>query len=126
MGKLGVIHGDTVFTNILIDVKSNIKLIDMRGMLGDDLTINGDIMYDYAKIYQSILGYDFILNDKELDYDYISTFRDYFEKKFISIYNEELMTYVKYITSSLLFSLVPLHSNEKCVRYLRLSKSIIK
>ena len=126
MGKLGVIHGDTVFTNILIDVKSNIKLIDMRGMLGDDLTINGDIMYDYAKIYQSILGYDFILNDKELDYDYISTFRDYFEKKFISIYNEELMTYVKYITSSLLFSLVPLHSNEKCIRYLRLSKSIIK
>ena len=126
MGKLGVIHGDTVFTNILIDVKSNIKLIDMRGMLGDDLTINGDIMYDYAKIYQSILGYDFILNDEELDYDYISTFRDYFEKKFISIYNEELMTYVKYITSSLLFSLVPLHSNEKCVRYLRLSKSIIK
>ena len=126
MGKIGVIHGDTVFTNILIDVKSNIKFIDMRGMNGDDETINGDIIYDYAKIYQSIIGYDFILNDKEIDHDYISTFKEYFENKFVDIFGEEMLVCLKYITSSLLFSLIPLHSNEKCVKYLNLSNSIIE
>ena len=39
----------------------------MRGSLGKLLTLCGDKLYDLAKIYQSLLGYDFILLDK---YDY--------------------------------------------------------
>ena len=30
----------------------------MRGKVGDKLTICGDWLYDWAKIYQSIIGYD--------------------------------------------------------------------
>lgn len=33
----------------------------MRGKWGTIKTKSGDVMYDYAKLYQSILGYDAIL-----------------------------------------------------------------
>ena len=35
MGKISCIHGDTVFTNILINEYEKIKF-DMRGQLGDN------------------------------------------------------------------------------------------
>jgi thiamine kinase-like enzyme len=37
-GTISIIHGDTVMTNILIDNEKKIKLIDMRGRLGNILT----------------------------------------------------------------------------------------
>ena len=46
----------------------------MRGKLGDELSIYGDIYYDLSKVYQSLLGYDFIINDIELDNVYIDKF----------------------------------------------------
>jgi hypothetical protein len=30
----------------------------MRGRLGSELTLNGDPVYDYAKLLQSLLGFD--------------------------------------------------------------------
>lgn len=36
----------------------------MRVRLGDKLTIYGDWLYDWAEIYQSIIGYDEILLSK--------------------------------------------------------------
>ena len=62
-----VIHGDPVFTNILINQFGKIKLLDMRGKQGDEITIYGDWLYDWAKIYQSIIGYDEILLSKFID-----------------------------------------------------------
>jgi len=53
-----IIHGDQVFTNIIINNYDKIKFIDMRGKLGTELTICGDL----EKIYQSLIGYDEILN----------------------------------------------------------------
>ena len=50
-GQKSVIHGDTVMTNIIINNFGKIKLIDMRGQIGDILTIYGDRFYDYAKLY---------------------------------------------------------------------------
>jgi hypothetical protein len=35
----------------------------MRGQVDGQLTLNGDIYYDYGKLYQSILGYDLVLNN---------------------------------------------------------------
>ena len=58
-----IIHGDTVFTNILINRFGKIKMIDMRGKIENTLTLSGDVFYDWSKIYQSILGYDEILQD---------------------------------------------------------------
>ena len=39
----------------------------MRGKVGDKLTIYGDWLYDWAKIYQSIIGYDEILLSKIIE-----------------------------------------------------------
>jgi len=59
----GIIHGDFWFSNILIDYCDNIRFLDMRGQVDGQLTLNGDIYYDYGKLYQSILGYDLVLNN---------------------------------------------------------------
>jgi len=103
-GTLGVIHGDPVFTNVL-NTKQGLKFIDMRGKLGETLSIQGDIYYDYAKVYQSLIGYDFILNDTEVDNVYADEFIKHFESRFDF---NELLT-IKLITASMLFSLIPLH-----------------
>ena len=77
LGQISVIHGDSVFSNILINNFGKIKCIDMRGKQNDVLTIHGDKMYDYAKIYQSIIGYDEILENKQsiidLDFDSLAS-----------------------------------------------------
>ena len=95
----------------------------MRGKLGDEMTLEGDIWYDYAKIYQSIIGYDFILNDIEIDNIYINDFIKHFESQF----NKEELYNIKTITASLLFTLLPLHtfSQEKFNKYLKLINNLI-
>ena len=35
-----------------------LRFVDMRGRVGDELTLNGDALYDYAKLLQSLLGFD--------------------------------------------------------------------
>jgi len=72
------IHGDFWFSNILLDFKNNIKLIDMRGRLDSSLTMGGDIMYDYSKLYQSILGYDLILYNDTVSDTYKEQVKGYF------------------------------------------------
>ena len=56
------IHGDFWFSNLLFSFGDGaLKAIDMRGRVGNMLTTGGDRYYDYAKLYQSFLGYDAIL-----------------------------------------------------------------
>ena len=95
----------------------------MRGKLGDKLTLEGDLYYDYAKTYQSIIGYDFILNDIEIDNIYTSKFIEKFE----SYFSKNEMKYIKLITASLIFSLLPLHvySLDKFDKYLKLTKQLL-
>lgn len=123
-GIYGVIHGDSVFTNILIDNYENLKFIDMRGKVGNDLSIYGDVFYDYAKIYQSIIGYDCILLEKEINYDYININK----KIFFDFINENFGEYyiyaIKQITKSLIISLIPIHDNNKTQEYYKLIKNI--
>lgn len=93
----GIIHGDLWFSNILLDYNNNIKLIDMKGKLYNKLTLNGDIYYDYGKLYQSILGYDSILYDDIIDneyYQYIKTyFEDYIIKQGLDINRLKIITF---------------------------------
>lgn len=120
LGKKCIIHGDPVMTNIIINNYDKIKFIDMRGKQGDDLSIFGDWLYDWAKLYQSILGYDKILQDKEINPDYEKIMKDKFEEYFIELFSKNDLNNLKIITNSLLFSLIPLHDNEKCFRYYQL------
>jgi capsule biosynthesis phosphatase len=122
--KIGIIHGDPVFTNILIDEKDSIKMIDMRGRIGESLTIYGDIFYDYAKIYQSIIGYDHILTNKEPDLDYINTNKDIFSRYIINKFGEDRLKEILQISKSLILSLIPIHDNEKCMEYYNLIDKI--
>jgi len=116
----GIIHGDPVFTNALLDTTNNIKLIDPRGKLGDNETIYGDIFYDYAKIYQSLIGYDFILLEKDFNERYMREMVKYFEEHVKDKYGVKRLAAVKLITASMLFSLIPLHDNDKCEKYYNL------
>lgn len=124
-GIIGIIHGDTVFSNILINKYGKIKFIDMRGKINDELTIFGDELYDWAKIYQSLIGYDEILDDKIINTTYLNELINIFENKILEIYKDiNYLNYIKTITKSLLFSLIPLHNNDKCFRYFDLIKKI--
>ena len=117
LGKMKVIHGDPVFTNLLINEFGKIKCIDMRGKLGNDLTIYGDWLYDWAKIYQSLIGYDEILEDRIINEEYKKSLISYFKDLIIEKYSLNDFNNMKLITKSLLFTLIPLHDNDKCHKY---------
>lgn len=119
-GIIGVIHGDPVFSNILVIKNMNFKFIDMRGKLDNTYTIFGDILYDYAKIYQSLIGYDEILLDISVNINYKTKLINCFNTYICEKYNSEILENIKIITDSLLFTLIPLHDNEKCVKYFNL------
>jgi capsule biosynthesis phosphatase len=119
-GKIKVIHGDPVFTNMLLNPYNKLKFIDMRGKIGDIHTIYGDWLYDWAKVYQSLIGYDEILENVDIDLTYKNNMINFFKKEFIKSNSEEDFNNLKLITKSLLFSLIPIHNNEKCVEYYRL------
>ena len=95
----------------------------MRGKVGDTLTIYGDSLYDWAKLYQSLIGYDRILMNKTIDETYQNKLLKVFETYFIELYSDEYLSILKIITKSLLFSLLPIHNNSKCYKYFNLIRS---
>jgi len=114
---LSVTHGDPVFSNVIMTKDMEFKFIDMRGKQGNMYTIFGDKLYDYAKIYQSLIGYDEILLDKVVNVDYKTKLIDCFEKYIVDKFGKYNLHHIKIICDSLLFTLIPLHNNDKCVRY---------
>ena len=120
-GDYSIIHGDLVFSNIILNNTGRIKLIDVKGKQGTDLSIFGDKLYDYAKIYQSLVGYDEILLDKEMKQSYKTKMISHFESNF----SEDEISIIKKITKSLLVSLIPLHNEpSKFEKYINLSKKL--
>jgi capsule biosynthesis phosphatase len=96
-----IIHGDFWFSNILLTYNDEYKLIDMRGSVYNELSLNGDKYYDYGKLYQSILGYDLILNNNTINYEYIATIKNYFIEKCKSINLD--IEYLRWVTKALIF-----------------------
>jgi hypothetical protein len=68
--EICVFHGDPVFTNIFIE-EDSCKFIDMRGNIDGALTVYGDKKYDEAKVWQSLLGYEFELFGEKYDSNYM-------------------------------------------------------
>ena len=116
-GKKSIIHGDTVMTNIIINEFEKIKFIDMKGIVGNTYSIYGDWLYDWAKLYQSLIGYDKILLNRDIDKEYETMMINIFKNYFISHFSEYDFNNLKNITKSLLFTLIPLHNNDKCYKY---------
>lgn len=116
-GKCSIIHGDTVMTNILINNLDKVKFIDMRGKLDNNLSIYGDFLYDWAKLYQSLIGYDKILMNKNISHGYEKNMISVFQEYFIKLYSEKYLLFLKMIVKSLLFSLIPIHDNELCIKF---------
>jgi hypothetical protein len=56
-----VIHGDAWFANILLTPANELRFVDMRGLVSGVPTLNGDATADWAKLCQSILGFDEIV-----------------------------------------------------------------
>ena len=119
-GVCGLIHGDVVFTNIIVDKFGKLKLIDPRGLLGNTVTNNGDIMYDYAKVLQSLIGYDEVMQIKVVPDEYRKSLIDLLFDFISTNYDLKYINYIKTITKSLLYSLIPLHDNDKCFGYYQL------
>ena len=106
-----VIHGDFWFSNIILTYEGGYKLIDMKGAIDNILTLNGDIYYDYGKLYQSILGYDLVLNgcDSECSTEYIQTMKAYFLKKCVAKGLD--INYLKSVVKGLVFGTMPFISH---------------
>ena len=92
----------------------------MRGKVGEVLTIKGDWLYDWSKLYQSLIGYDKILHNKKFSKKYENYMIDFFEKYFCKLFDKKYLVFLKMITDSMIFSLIPLHDNEKCIEYYNL------
>lgn len=104
-----IIHGDFWFSNIILTYTDEIKLIDMKGQVYEELSLNGDCFYDYGKLYQSILGYDILLNNNEIDELYTNKMKEYYLNKCKKIgLNIE---YLRWVTKSLVFSSFPFMKN---------------
>ena len=63
---VSVIHGDFWFSNIILTYKDEYKFIDMKGIVDNNLSLSGDKIYDYAKIMQSLVCFDYILNNNKI------------------------------------------------------------
>ena len=117
-----LVHGDCVFSNVIMNDIGDIKLVDVRGVVGNDYTPFGMGLYDFAKIYQSIVGYDEILLDKKMKVSYKDSIRKYYE----SLFDVEVLSQIKIITASLFFSLIPLHTeHQKYHKYIKLGKELL-
>lgn len=60
----GCIHGDFWLSNLLWSHRDkSIYMIDMRGRLGNKPSLCGDRFYDYAKLLQSLVGFEKLVQD---------------------------------------------------------------
>ena len=110
------IHGDPVFSNCILSRDNSVSFIDMNGRQGDILTTSGDSAYDFAKILQSLYGYDYILLDVPItrpEEFHLRQLRESLRVYVETNYNRIIWRDIKLITASLFVSLIPLHDNLK-------------
>ena len=125
-GKFGLIHGDPVLSNIIKKNNEDLVFLDPRGGLGENFAMCGDINYDFAKIYQSLYGYENIILDKKIDHDYLKVLRSHFENLIISEKKIKDIYVLKYLTSSLYFSLINFHNKKYTNKFLDIARNLIK
>lgn len=113
LARITMVHGDPVFSNVLITKDGNIKFIDMRGVLLDEVSVYGDPIYDIAKVLQSLMGYDENMHDTYVNNVYKFKLLSELE----TCKNVANFDIVKIITYSHIFTLLPLHEYNKAMKY---------
>jgi hypothetical protein len=104
------IHGDLWFSNIILEYTGKLKFIDMKGKVNGKYTTNGDIYYDYGKLYQSFLGYDAVLYNHSICPKYAKQLKDMYET-WIQSNNMNLLD-LKHVTFSLVMGTFYFIDNE--------------
>lgn len=125
------IHGDPVFSNVLLTSDSRVKLLDMRGALGDTLTTGGDVIYDLSKVYQSLCGYDYIILDvsrKQQAETALARLRERVFADWLKAHHPDIeLKDVRIITAAHFFCIVPLHENRDHQRqFLEASQALLR
>lgn len=120
------IHGDPVTTNVIINAFGKVKFIDMRGCIGDTCTIYGPTLYDYAKVLQSISGYDDIVTSYTLSEDkrdaLLRVFQQHMDRTHPGVSMRSMWGLVAY----LVFTLMPLHDVANIPKFADLYTRILK
>lgn len=117
-------HGDLCLSNMFYDLNSNqLILIDPRGVdFSGQINPFGNIIYDQAKFYHSIVGqYDSIIAgmyflDTSRPNEYTFRLIDVNRAKHIEFYRKEIQAIEKIllkINIHLFLSMIPLHSDSK-------------
>jgi capsule biosynthesis phosphatase len=125
IGQIGLIHGDPVFSNVFKNLDNSIKFIDPRAGELNSFSMYGDIYYDYAKVYQSLVGFEQITSYKKTNDSYVLEKKIYFENYFKNFFDEKKLSNLKFITASLLISLVPMQDKKNSRKFMELSKKVI-
>lgn len=125
--KYSFIHGDLTMSNTLIDNKENLYLIDPRGGFGKT-KIYGDIRYDIAKIYYSVVGNFDSLNTGNLNYkkgnkknnnhrySIIDNGLGNYEEVIVKRFGENIRL-IRFIHATIWLSLIPHVANDQKQQY---------
>lgn len=107
------IHGDCTLTNTMVDKDNNVHFIDPRGYFGSQ-KVFGDIRYDWAKLYYSIIGnfdrfnikdFELKISDKDVEYKIKSNGWESLYEKFLSEIKDININEIKFIHSIIWLSL---------------------
>lgn len=129
--KYSFIHGDLTMSNILVSKKGNLYLIDPRGCFGKT-NLFGDVRYDVAKLYYSIVGNFDSLNNGKFEYksdtnnNHIYSITDIglgeFDKIIMDSFGEQ-NDIIRYIHATIWLSLIP-HTNNSNQKWCTFSHGV--
>ena len=111
--EFGIIHGDCTFSNTLIDTDEKIYMIDARGYFGNTKLV-GDVDYDWAKMYYSIVGafdqfnirnFELTIDDEGVKYSIERSGWEQCERYFFRLLPECNVQRIKFIHSIIWLSL---------------------
>lgn len=110
VNKYGLCHGDFCFANILYEnLYDRFVLIDPRGLdFEGNLTVNGWIYYDIAKLIHSVVGYDKIMVENNWNPIVLETEAKISEIcEFFDLSHSQLYA----LAAHLFITLIPLHTD---------------
>ena len=90
-----------------------------------NITIFGDINYDFAKVYQSLTGYENIILEKKIDQNYLNDLKSHFENLMIDKNKLNNLETLRYLTSSLYFTLINFHNKKYASKFLDIAFNLI-